>query len=97
VGELAEVTLQLPETAMSLLLPNASIQRRQSQTGVWRLEGGKPVFIAVQLGATSLSGQAQILEGLKADDIVVVYSQKALTEGARVQVVDALIKAKATP
>ena len=99
VGELAEVTLQLPKTPVSLLLPNASIQRQQGQTGVWRLDGGKPVFAPVQLGAHSLDGQVQVLGGLKAGDEVVVYSQKALSAGSRVQVVDALVKtpAGATP
>ncbi|MEO8013378.1 MAG: efflux RND transporter periplasmic adaptor subunit [Polaromonas sp.] len=99
VGELAEVTLQLPETPTSLLLPNASIQRQQGQAGVWRLEGGKPVFTPVQLGTHSLDGQVQVLGGVKAGDEVVVYSQKALSAGARVQVVDALVKtpAGATP
>ena len=92
VGELAEVELQLPETPAALLLPNASIQRLQGQTGVWRLTDGKPVFAPVRLGTSSLDGRVQVLEGLKAGDAVVVYSQKALTEGARVQVVDALVK-----
>lgn len=95
VGELAEVELQLPETASSLLLPNSSIQRLQGQTGVWRLLEGKPAFTPVRLGTSSLDGRVQVLEGLKAGDAVVVYSQKALTEGARVQVVDALVKAPA--
>ena len=95
VGELAEVTLQLPDTPVSLLLPNASIQRQQGQSGVWRLEGGKPVFAPVQLGAYSLEGQVQVLGGLKPGDEVVVYSQKALSAGARVQVVDALVKGQA--
>ena len=95
VGELAEVTLQLPNTPTSLLLPNASIQRQQGQTGVWRLDGGKPVFAPVQLGAHSLDGQVQVLDGVKAGDEVVVYSQKAMSAGARVQVVDALVKAPA--
>jgi HlyD family secretion protein len=99
VGELAEVTLRLPETPTALLLPNASIQRQQGQTGVWRLDDGKPVFTPVQLGAHSLDGQVQVLDGLKAGDEVVVYSQKALSAGARVQVVEALVKtpAGATP
>ena len=92
VGELAEVELQLPETAAALLLPNASIQRLQGQTGVWLLSEGKPVFTPVRLGTSSLDGRVQVLEGLKAGDPVVVYSQKALTEGTRVQVVDALVK-----
>ena len=95
VGELAEVTLQLPETPTSLLLPNASIQRQQGQTGVWQLDGGKPVFAPVQLGTHSLDGQVQVLDGVKAGDEVVVYSEKALSAGARVQVVDALVKAPA--
>ncbi|HAL36861.1 MAG TPA: efflux transporter periplasmic adaptor subunit [Polaromonas sp.] len=94
VGELAEVTLQLPETPASLLVPNASIQNRQGETGVWRMEGGKPVFAPVRLGARSLDGQVQVLSGLKAGDEVVVYSQKALTTGTRVKVVDALVKAE---
>lgn len=94
VGELAEVTLQLPETPPSLLVPNASIQHRQGETGVWRLEGGKPLFAPVRLGAHSLDGQVQVLDGLKAGDSVVVYSQKALTAGSNVQVVDALVKRK---
>mgnify|MGYP000908296686 FL=1 len=95
VGELAEVELQLPETAAALLLPNASIQRLQGQTGVWRLSEGKPAFTPVRLGTSSLDGRVQVLEGLKAGDAVVVYSQKALTEGVRVQVVDALVKGSA--
>lgn len=97
VGELAEVTLQLPETPTSLLLPNASIQRQQGQTGVWRLQNGKPVFAPVQLGAYSLEGQVQVLDGLEAGDEVVVYSQKALSAGSRVQVVDALVKGQTGP
>ena len=38
-ARLAEVTLALPATAPTLLLPNASLKRRGDQTGVWRLEG----------------------------------------------------------
>lgn len=93
VGEMAEVTLQLPDTASALVVPNASIQRQQGQAGVWLLDGGKPAFAPVRLGVSSLNGQVQVLEGLKAGDTVVVYSQKALTSGARVKVVDALVKA----
>ena len=92
VGEMAEVTLQLPETPSALLVPNASIQRQQGQTGVWRLDDGKPVFAPVRLGASSLDGQVQVLEGLQAGDTVVVFSQKALAAGARVQVVPTLVK-----
>lgn len=96
IGELAEVTLQLPTSPPTLLVPNASIQHQQGQAGVWRLEDGKPVYAAVRLGASSLQGQVQVLDGLNAGDVVVVYSQKAVLPGARVQVVDALVKASKT-
>ncbi|MDP1999699.1 MAG: efflux RND transporter periplasmic adaptor subunit [Rhodoferax sp.] len=97
VGEMAEVTLQLPATAPALLLPNASIQHQKGQTGVWRLQGGQPEFAPVTLGAHSLDGQVQVLQGLAKGDEVVVYSQKALAPGARIRVVDALVKAGAKP
>lgn len=92
LGELAEVTLQLPQTAPALLLPNASVQRVQGQLGVWRIQNGKPEFAPVRLGVGSLDGQVQVLAGLQAGDTVVVHSHKALTTGARVQVVEALVK-----
>ncbi len=92
LGELAEITLQLPTGAPSLLIPNASVQRAQGQSGVWRIQDGKPVFTPVRLGASSLDGQVQVIEGLQAGDTVVVYSQKALSANNRVQVVDALVK-----
>ncbi len=92
VGEMAEVTLQLPATSKAVLIPGASIQRQGGATGVWRIESGKPVFTPLRLGASSLEGQVQVLEGLKSGDEVVVYSQKALGSESRVQVVDALVK-----
>ncbi len=65
------------------------------------MESGQPVFVQVQIGASSLDGQVQVLEGLKAGDEVVVYSQKALAAGSRVQVVQSLVNqspaAGATP
>lgn len=92
VGEMAEATIQLPFTPKSLIVPAASIQRQGGSTGVWRMKSGKPAFAPVKVGAASLDGQVQVLDGLKADDEIVVYSQKPLTTGARVQVVDAIVK-----
>ncbi len=92
VGEMAEVTLQLPATHSTLLVNGASIQRQGNTNGVWRLESGKPVFVPLQLGERSLEGQVQVLEGLKTGDTVVVYSQKALSSGSRIEIVDALAK-----
>ena len=95
VGEQAEVTLQLGRTAPALLVPNACLQRAQGQDGVWRIHDGRPQWAPVRPGALSLDGQVQVLGGLQSGDSIVVYSQKALTAGARVQVVDALVKSDA--
>lgn len=95
IGEMAEVTLQLAPLAPSALVPVAAIQRVGAQTGVWQLNAGKPVFVPVRTGVSSLDGLVQVLEGLSDGDKVVVYSQRALSLGQRVQVVDALVPAKA--
>ena len=92
VGEMAEATIQLSSIPSSLIMPTASVQRQGGTTGVWLMASGKPVFAPVKLGATSLEGQVQVIQGLTAGDTVVVYSQKPVTEGARVQVVDAIVK-----
>jgi HlyD family secretion protein len=97
VGEMAEVTLQLPATAPTLLLPNASVQRQNGQTGVWRLNADRPEFAPVELGARSLDGQVQVLKGLRQGERVVVYSEKALKAGARVKVVGALTQPTGKP
>ena len=89
-GELAEVTLTLPATAPAVLLPNSALQRQANQVGVWRIEGGEPRFTAVRIGLASLDGQVQVLEGLKAGDAVVVYSEKSLTARSRIKIVDTL-------
>ena len=45
----------------------------------------------MRLGLSSLNGQVQILEGLQAGDRVVVFSEKELTAGSRIKVVDSLL------
>lgn len=94
VGELAEITLDLPITAAGPVLPNAAVQMRQGQSGVWRLQDGKPHFVPVTLGSASLDGQVQVLQGLAVDDTVVVYSQAPLREGQRVRVQSSLVAEK---
>ena len=93
-GELAEVALTLPATAPAVLLPNPALQRQADLVGVWRIEGGKPTFTPVRIGQASLDGQVQVLEGLKAGDEVVVYSEKAITASSRIKIVDQLAGSK---
>jgi HlyD family secretion protein len=90
LGELAEVTVQLPATPRTLVLPNAAIKRQGDKTGVWRLDGTQLQFAPVRLGASSLDGQVQVLEGLQAGDAVVTYSEKELSPGTRITVVESL-------
>lgn len=102
VGELAEVTLVLPSPSPALLVPNASVQRRADpsgaqrgelageQAGVWRLDGDSLRLVLVRLGVSSLDGRVQVLDGLKAGDRVIVYSEKPLSAGSRIKVVDSL-------
>lgn len=93
VGELAEVTLTLPATTPSLVVPNAAIRRVSGQVGVWLLQGSKLRFAALQLGSTGQDGRVQALEGLTRGDQVVVYSARSLTADTRIQVVRTLTAA----
>jgi HlyD family secretion protein len=91
LGELAEITLELAQAAPALIVPNAAIQRLQGKVGVWRIHERKLEYVPVRLGASDLDGQVQVLDGLKADDSIVVYSQKALKVDTRIKVVEALV------
>jgi len=97
VGEMAEVTLALPATAESLLLPNAAVVQHEGKTGVWRLKDGGLAFVPVTLGVQGLDGSVQVLGptegGLNEGDTVVLYSQTALRASARIAVVDQLVLA----
>jgi len=90
VGELAEVTIALPEMPAAPVVPNASVQRVDGRLGIWLVEEGSLRFAPVKAGATDLDGRMQILDGLKAGARVVVYSQRALDSRSRVKVVDRL-------
>lgn len=90
IGEMAEVTVQTAASQTGLTLPNAAIKQTSQGTGVWRLRDGKPVFAAVKLGSTSLDGLVQVSEGISAGEEVIIYSERELSEGARVKVVEQL-------
>ena len=88
VGELAEVTVDLPTLQNALSISNAAVQRDGATVGVWRIVEGDLRFSPVRLGAFELNGYVQVLEGLQNGDRVVVYSEKALTAHSRIHVVD---------
>ncbi len=89
-GEMAEVTLHLPAISDALLIPNASLRYRGVQAGVWLHADGHLSFVPVKTGAEGLDGKVQIVEGLKAGDEVVVYSERDLKDDSRFKVVSSL-------
>lgn len=90
IGELAEVTVALPELSAQSVVPSAAIQQLDGEVGVWRVSDGEIEFAPVTVGENSLSGEVQILRGLQAGDEVVVYSKHALRKGSKIDVVEAI-------
>lgn len=91
IGELAEVTIQLPPISGALVVPSAAIAREAGQTGVWQSVDGSAVFKPVDVGTQGQAGVAQILSGLKDGESVIVHSSAQLKDGLRVR------EKKATP
>ena len=88
VGELAEVTVQLPALAAAPAIPNAALRTVGGKLGVWKMADGKLRFEAVTSGRGDLDGWVQVVQGLAAGEQVVVYSEKTLNSRSRIQVVD---------
>lgn len=92
IGELTEVAIRLPVVPAALSLPAAAIRHGQQQTGVWRSVDGHAVFAPVRIGAQTLEGQTQILEGLVRDDDVILHSAKELRGGEKLRAVESLAR-----
>lgn len=95
IGELAEVTVNLPALPAAATVPNASLVRVAGELGVWAIDSKtqKLRFAPVKTGATDLNGNVQIREGLNVGERVVVYSQTPLKARSRIKIVDKLIGA----
>ncbi len=91
IGELVEVTLDLPAAANAPVVPNAAIRRLGEQTGVWLVEGEQLRFAPIKPGVMGLDGRVQVLDGLKDGATVVVYSERELAPNSRFKVVDSLL------
>jgi len=88
IGELAEVTVDLPALPSAPTIPNAAVRREADKVGVWQIAVDGLQFTPVTLGASSLDGFVQVREGLKNGDRIVIYSEKALTTRSRLHEVD---------
>lgn len=90
LGELAEVTVALPELPPALILPSASVQRVDGQLGVWLIRDGAPHFAPVKVGAADLDGRVQVLDGVEVGEQVVLYRHRAIDGGSRIKIVERL-------
>ena len=90
LGEIGEITVQLPTIGQALLVPNAAIRHLGDKTGVWKLVDGGLQFTVLKLGAGGSDGGIQVIDGLSVGDRVVVYSEKALKADSAIKVVSAL-------
>ena len=88
IGELAEVTVDLPRLPEIPVISNAAIRRDGDKVGVWQVVDGDLRFTQVKLGTSDLDGYVQILDGLKDGDKVVIHSEKALTSKSRIRIVE---------
>ena len=90
LGELAEVTVALPELPPAPVVPSASVQRVGSQLGVWLIRKGSPQFTPVRLGTADLDGRVQVLDGVAAGEQVVLYRHRAIDGSSRIKIVERL-------
>lgn len=90
LGELAEVTVGLPSLLPSPSVPNASLHRIDEKIGVWKVKNGSLSFVPVVLGATNLEGYVQVKNGLTVGEEIIVYSEKTLSAGTRIRVVESI-------
>ncbi len=88
IGELAEVTIALPELPALPAIPNAAVQTVDGKAGVWKVDGGKIHFVPVRVGASDLDGLVQVTQGLQAGDEIVVHSSSRLAGTSRIQITD---------
>lgn len=88
IGELAEVTVDLPALPVAPVVSNAAVRRDGNNVGVWQILDGDLHFSPIKLGTSDLDGNVQVLDGLKRGDQIVIHSEKPLTSRSRIQVVE---------
>ncbi len=94
LGELAEVTVELPFLPASPVIPSAAIQSLNGKTGVWKITDENISFVPVVLGSSDLEGLVQVRDGLEGGEAIVLYSEKTLSSRSRIRIVDKIHKAE---
>lgn len=94
LGELAEVTIKLPDMDNVLSIPSAAVKHSHLNDGVWLMQDGRVQFKSVKTGISTLNGRTQILSGLAEGDEIIVYSQQQLRAHAKVKVAAEIVRDK---
>lgn len=90
IGELAEVTVDLPALPAAPVTANAAVRREGDKVGVWQVVDGDLRFTPIKLGTADLDGYVQVLDGLKEGDQTVIHSERTLTAQSRIKIVEHL-------
>jgi HlyD family secretion protein len=89
LGQQAEATIRPPARAGATAIPLGALLRTADGPGTWTVAGGRLAFRRLRLGLVDPAGWAEVLEGVRAGEEVVlapgrlVYPQ---SEGRRVAV-----------
>jgi HlyD family secretion protein len=85
VGQRAEVFIEVAHKKEVTLLPAELVMTRESETGVFIMEGGVASWRPIKIGLHSRDS-AEVISGLEPEDVVVspVNPKKTLTEGRRI-------------
>ncbi|MEO8332671.1 MAG: efflux RND transporter periplasmic adaptor subunit [Gallionella sp.] len=92
VGDLAEVTIKLPDMDRVLSVPTAAVKHVDRDDGVWITNSGHIEFKQVVTGIATLEGRTQIVSGLVEGDEVIVFSQQQLRTNSKVKVVPEIVR-----
>lgn len=84
-GQFVTVNLPIRELKGALLVPDQALVPQGGEVFVYRVDGQTAKRVAVKTGLRADS-KAQIVEGLKAGDVVVTAGHQKLQDGAAVQV-----------
>lgn len=87
LGELAEVTVNLPPLKASPSIPNSALKHIDNHVGVWKIIEDELYFMPVKLGSSDLDGYVQVIDGLSEGDQIINYSEKTLHSHSRIHVV----------
>lgn len=90
LGDLADVTIYLPEVRDCLYVPAAAVKTVDGRSGVWVNQNGKAHYTIVTTGVKTRDGNIQIVDGLNEADSVIVYSKAQIVEGMSVRLVPSL-------